>query len=194
MPFIIGSNKIECSSVHKEPSKGDQREIIRREYKPSDIKVLFACESLPNIPENFFYKKSSVLFEKSLDAFQKVFPKITQVNFLSKFKEMGFYLDDLCGEPVNQLKSKEERKKRICLRKLYEPDFANRIELYKPQFIIITPKEISENIKNILSMINFKVPCKELPFPAGSQTNVNNYMNELIRILTELIDKGIIEK
>jgi hypothetical protein len=194
MPSILGKKIIDCSSIQKDLSKGDQREIKRREYKPTDIKVLFACESLPKEKENFFYYRHSVLFDRTLEAFQNVFPKITQANFLDRFKEFGFYLDDLCGEPVNHLKSKEERKKRICLRKLYESDFIKRIVLYKPQFIIITPKEITENIISILSMSNLNVPFKELPFPAGSQTNVNNYVNELISVLTELIDKEIIEE
>lgn len=193
MPIILGEKKFDCSSKSKEPSKGDLREIKRREYKPTDVKVLFACESLPKDKENFFYYRHSVLFDNTLKAFQNVFPRITQANFLDRFKELGFYLDDLCGESVNHLKSKEERKKRTCLRKLYESDFAQRIELYKPQFIIITPKEISVNIMSILSFANPNVPRRELPFPAGSQTNADNYVLELAKLLKELIDQNIID-
>lgn len=180
------------SSVVKEPVKGDSREFKRREYKPNPIKVLFACESLPNDKDNFFYYRHSVLFDNTLKAFQNVFPRITQANFLDRFKELGFYLDDLCGEPVNHLKNGVDKKKRIVLRELYEPDFAKRVELYNPQFVIITPKEISKNIINVISLAKSTAPYKELPFPVGSQTNANNYVDGLIGLLKELVEKGII--
>lgn len=180
------------SSVVKNPVKGDSREFKRREYKPNIIKVLFACESLPSDTENFFYYKHSVLFDNTLKAFQNVFLKITQATFLDRFRDSGFYLDDLCGEPVNHLKKGIDKKKRVVLRELYEPDFAKRLELYNPQFVIITPIEIKANIRNVLSFAKIDVPCKELPFPVGSQTNANNYVDGLVKVLRELIEKKII--
>ena len=180
------------SSVKKEPVRGDPRDIKRRDFKPSEIKVLFTCESIPHDTENFFYYKSSVLFDKTLEAFKKVFPKITQANFLQRFQAMGFYLDDLCGQPINQLKKGNDRKKRIELRKLYEPDFAKRVELYKPQFVIITPMEIKDNIISVLSIAKSKTPFRDLPFPMGNQANKDNYVNGLVDLLKELIEKKII--
>lgn len=194
MPTIINRASNDCSSFTKNPSKGDLRDIKRkREFKPKKIKVLFACESLPSDTNNFFYYKHSILFDNTLKAFQNVFPKITQATFLDRFKALAFYLDDLCGEPVNQLKNtSQEKKKRICLRKLYEPDFAKRLELYNPQFIIITPKEITNNILGIFSRCGINVPYKELSFPAGSQTNVKDYKTGLVAVLKELIEKNVI--
>jgi len=181
------------SSVKKEPVRGDLRDIKRkRDFKPNKINVLFACESLPHDRENFFYYKNSVLFDKSLEAFKIVFPKITQVNFLDKFKEMGFYLDDLCGQPVNHLKKGNDKKKRLRLRELYAPDFAKRVELYKPHFVIITPNGIRDNIKSVLSLANSNASYKDLPFPVGSQTNAENYVSGLVDLLRELIEKKII--
>lgn len=181
------------SSVKKEPVRGDPRDIKRKkDFKPSEIKVLFACESLPYDTENFFYYAHSPLYNNTLGAFKKVFPKIYQANFFQYFKDLGFYLDDLCGQPVNQLKKGNDRKKRIELRKLYEPDFAKRVALYKPQFIIITPMEIKDNILNVLSSANIDVPYRELPFPVGSQKNAHNYVNGLVELLKELIENKVI--
>ena len=178
--------------VKKEPVRGDPRDIKRRDFKPSEIIVLFACESLPHETENFFYYAHSPLYNNTLGAFKKVFPKITQANFFQYFKDLGFYLDDLCGQPINQLKKGNDRKKRIELRKLYEPDFAKRVELYKPQFVIITPMEIKDNIISVLSIAKSKTPFRDLPFPMGNQANKDNYVNGLVDLLKELIEKKII--
>lgn len=193
MPTIIGRSSNDCSEFSKDPVKGDQREFKRREYKPSPIKVLFACESLPNDTDNFFYYKHSVLFDNTLKAFQNVFPKITQATFLDRFKELGFYLDDLCSEPVNQLKNTEaEKKKRICLRKLYETEFAKRVAVYQPKFVIITPNGIEENILNVLALANCSVDYKALPFPSKYPKHIKDYIDELTELLRELIKKKII--
>ena len=174
MPTIINRASNDCSSFTKNPSKGDLRDLRdikrKREFKPKKIKVLFACESLPSDTNNFFYYKHSILFDNTLKAFQNVFPKITQATFLDRFKELGFYLDDLCGEPVNQLKNtSQEKKKRICLRKLYEPDFAKRLELYNPQFIIITPKEITNTSWIYFHGVELMFLIKNCPFPLAAK-------------------------
>lgn len=188
----IPTGFFDSSSVKKEPVKVDIRDIKRRDFKPIEIKVLFACESLPKEKENFFYYKHSVLFDKTLEAFNQVFTGVTQANFLDKFKDLGFYLDDLCGEPVNHLKNGNDKKKRIILRKLYEPDLAKRVELYKPKYVIITPMDIKVNIANVLSLAKIEAPYQELPFPVGSQTNADNYVNKLTDVLHQLIEKEII--
>lgn len=192
MPKIITPNSYDCSSINKNPLISDLRDIKRREFKPPEINVLFACESLPHDKDNFFYDKHSVLFDNTLKSFQKVFPKVTQANFLEHFKKLGFYLDDLCEEPVNQLKKGKDKKKRICLRKLYETDFAKRVKIYDPKFVIITPNAIKENIVNVLSLAGLDVTYRDLPFPAGSEKNVDNYIDGLVNVLKELIEKKII--
>jgi hypothetical protein len=90
---------------------------------------------------------------------------------------MGFYLDDLCSEPVNQLKSGAEKRNRIALRKLYESDLAGRIDLFQPLEIFVTPKEIIDNVQSAISSINSKIIPFPLPFPAYG--NVNQYVEEL---------------
>lgn len=177
-------NNFDPLQVKKEPLR-DKRDRIRSEFKPKAVQYLFVGESVP-YNGTFFYYKDSILFDYTLVAFKKVYPGIMQVNFLDRFKEMGFYLDDLCSEPVNQLKSKEEKKKRKRLRELYEEDLASRIKNYNPKLIIVTPKEITENIKSVIKQTGLDVPLKELPFPVGSQTNADNYVKELIEILKDI--------
>ncbi|BDQ01551.1 hypothetical protein [Ignavibacterium sp.] len=99
---------------------------------------------------------------------------------------MDFHLDDLCGQPVNHLENRKQKKIRTSLRSFYEPDFEKRLAIYKPQFLIITPKAISKNIINSLLFANLNVPYRELPLPAGSGTNANNYVRELKKVLNEI--------
>lgn len=188
----LGDFFFDKTSVKKQPVKGDLREIKRREYKPPEIKVLFTCESLPKDNDNFFYYSHSPLHKCTLQAFQKVFKKITQSNFLQCFNDLEFYLDDLCSEAVNHLKKGNDKKKRDVLRELYEPDLSKRVALYQPQFIIITPKEIKENIVRVISTTNLEIPYRDLPFPAGNNDNAVNYVDELVELLKELIDKKMI--
>jgi len=177
--MIIVKELLPDNSVKKNPLRGDDKRVQTRfQYRPDIIKFLFVCESVPN-NGTFFYHKDSILFNHSLEAFKKVFPKINPANFLSNFKAMGFYLDDLCSEPVNQYKSGKDVKKRKTLRILYEEDLAKRIELFKPELIFVTPKDIMPNVVRILEKLKMKIEIVELPFP------VYNYGDAFIKILND---------
>lgn len=59
--------------------------------------------------------------------------------FLEYFKSKGFYLDDLCLEPVNQYKknNKIEYEKRKQIHLQYLESLAERIKSYNPKKILI---------------------------------------------------------
>lgn len=173
--MVLSSNG--SVTVTKNPLRGsDQRVQARFKFRPAKVNFLFVCESVPK-NDSFFYDKNSNLYDATVEAFIRVFRQINPVNFLDKFKEMGFYLDDLCSEPVNHLKIGADKKKRIALRKLYEPDLAGRIDLFQPLEIFVTPKEIIDNVQSAISSINSKIIPVPLPFPAYG--NVKQYVEEL---------------
>ncbi|BDQ01550.1 hypothetical protein [Ignavibacterium sp.] len=84
------NGSFDCSNVKKEPVRSEKRDLDQRKHKPTPIRELVACESLPYNKENFFYYKSSILFDHTLKAFQKVFKNIIHINFLGEFKKNGF--------------------------------------------------------------------------------------------------------
>ena len=144
-------------------------------------KYLFVGESIPH-NGTFFYYGASILHRHTLRAFVETFKGINGANFLETFKKLGFYLDDLCSEPVNQLKEGDDRKRRVRLRKLYEDDLSERVG--QPEVVIVTPKEIRRNVERVLSVAGLAVPLHDLPFPVRDYDE--KYVSELSGILKEL--------
>lgn len=167
------------TNITKNPLRGDDKRVQTRfKYRPKNINILFIGESVPN-NGTFFYHKDSNLFKATLEAFQKVFSDINQVNFLDRFKEMGFYIDDLCEEPVNQLGDKDRK----TLRTLYEPNMEKRLELFKPKIIIYSPKTyLEKHIERMASKLKLEIPIHSLSFP-GRPEHKKAYVEKLVSIL-----------
>lgn len=79
-------------------------ERLRLALKPDTIKVLFVGESAP-AGGTFFYKADSNLYRYTREAFSVAFGLTCASgrDFFDLFKAHGFYLDDLCDTPVNDL-------------------------------------------------------------------------------------------
>ena len=63
-------------------------ENLRANYQPDNIRVLFIGES-PPASGKFFYREISTLYYATKEAFNN------PSNFLIKFQNWGFFLDDL---------------------------------------------------------------------------------------------------
>jgi len=159
------STSAKLTNIKINPLRGDDDRVqLRRKYRPDKIRFLIIGESPPH-KGTFFYKKDSLLFKATLAAFEIVFPKVNQVDVLDQFQQMGFYLDDLCEEPVDQYYDKDPN--RYTLRVLYEPKLKKRILLFEPGIIFYTPKTyLEEHIKRILNEINMNISLVPLPFPS----------------------------
>jgi hypothetical protein len=105
----------------------DEYELLRERFRPQRTRVLFIGESRP-ASGAFFYKGDSTLERYTRMAFDGVpaapdTPASIQ-EFLARFKSSGFYLVDLCVEPVNAL-ARGDRKK---LRRKSEARLASTIK------------------------------------------------------------------
>ena len=155
-------------------------EKLRNAYKPDTVKILFVGESRPQ-QGTFFYLENSNLFSYTKQAFENA-----KIDFsLSKFKELGCWLYDVCDCPVNGC-SETDRNKKIDEG---IKDLTNTINQLKPEFIIVVKQgyfgkavmqKISENgyikQKNALN----------LPFPScGHQ---HQYRDQLAQKLEQLIE------
>lgn len=90
----------------------DQFQQIRLKYLPVIAKVLFIGESPPS-GGAFFFLGKSILFNTTKVVFEEFHKKHFPVpfDFLNFFKNSGFFIDDLCHEPINQIKDPIFREK-----------------------------------------------------------------------------------
>ena len=94
------------------------RERLRRRYRPARVRILFVGEA-PPASGRFFYQADSGLYRAVREAFVEAFPDVAAGDFLKAFQEMGCYLVDLCGKPVDRMAPRQ--RKRICMEKLAWP-------------------------------------------------------------------------
>lgn len=174
MDIIIGPKSFNIT-----PKLGSKQEKIRQLYKPKKIRYLFVGESMP-AGGTFFYFENSNLYFHLRDVFLSNFnwPKI---DFLKYFKSNGFFLDDLCKQPINQLSSAEK----TSARKSYEENLSIRIKEFNPNIILTTPKSIVKNVNRSIIRAGLNINNIILPFPAmGHQ---NKFDKELDIIIKEVI-------
>ncbi|MCC5786886.1 MAG: hypothetical protein JJU33_09315 [Phycisphaerales bacterium] len=157
-------------------------EELRARYRPHRIRVLLVGES-PPAGGTFFYAANSNLYRHTREAFESVFDRAwpDEESFFDFLREYGFFLEDLCLEPVNGMTSSERRRART----LGEPALANRIATLRPKAIAVTPKAIAQNVTRSLAAAGIEVEPSMLPFPAmGWQSAYVTAMANFLRSVT----------
>jgi hypothetical protein len=164
---------------------------IRENYIPCDlenpcIKTLIIGESPPTPKSGrkecdslrFFYNKNTGLFRYTRQAFSIAFPKQWENDeqFLHFFKNRGYYLIDLCDEPVNK---KTDADRQIS-RKKGEIKLHEKISKYHPENIVVVMKGIKGNVDSVIAKIpsmNFDIDKNYfiLPFPSHRQGRIAEY-------------------
>ena len=169
-------------------------ENIYKNSKPEIVKVALIGESPPIKEGNLFYfAPDSDLFNFTKEAFDNVYgKKIKEVkSFLSFFKSKGFYLDDLCHKPINDIKDEykregERRNSIDCL--------ASRLAEYNPIVIIGIMKKIKDHITEAISLSKIEpLYIFYLGYPTHSKRNILNYINGLESIIRKLVQEGILD-
>ncbi|NQT67615.1 MAG: hypothetical protein HQ569_08605 [Actinobacteria bacterium] len=161
--------------------------------KPENIKILLIGESPPAQEENFFYlAPNSDLYNFTKLTFENVFgDKIRKsTSFIKFFKSEGFFLDDLCREPINNIKDEYERETKrqhnIIL-------LAQRIAEYNPIIIIGIMKKIKYHIAEAIRLSKIEPKyIHYLGYPTRNKTNISNYIDGLEDIIRSLIQEGIL--
>jgi hypothetical protein len=149
----------------------------RRRYLPSKgVKVLFIGESAPNPrasdirfschpvlrpADNLFRGLMLALYAADKHALAST-PK---TEWLNRFQGDGYYLDDLCSEPVNDLPPAE----RSQSRRAAVSGLLKRIEALAPRGIIICHQGTYDDIADLLRAKRLPVLHAEaIPFPLGN--------------------------
>ena len=164
-----------------------ETEVLRQQFRPKRVSVLFVGES-PPAGGTFFYRANSLLYEATREAFNAAVPDLVRDGgFLDRFRDLGCYLDDLCLQPVNHLKLDNPlaRKKRLQLREEGEVALATRMRDYSPRAIVVTMLGITENVgRAALSAGLDGSPRTALPFP-GRKAHRDRYVTELEQLLLQ---------
>lgn len=164
-----------------------ETEVLRRQFLPAQMSVLFVGES-PPAGGTFFYHANSLLYEATKEAFQAAVPDLVGTGgFLDRFRDLGCYLDDLCLAPVNHLKLDNPlaKKKRLRLREEGEAPLAARMRGYAPTAIVVTMLGIAENVSRAAISAGLgDSPRPAVPFP-GRKAHRDRYVAELADLLLE---------
>ncbi len=162
----------------------------RQQYKPETVKILFISEAVQP-GKVFFYHKNSNVFRAVKEAFTKVLGEFkNDEEFLNFFQSAGCYVDYLCPDLINGLSPEVRQQVRTAGIK----PLSGRLALLQPEVVItvmkVLEKEVLEAIR--LSGIGSVPYTKAIAFPAHSKTNADKCVKELVAVLEELLELGIL--
>jgi hypothetical protein len=170
-------------------SGNDPFEALRRKYRPQEIRVLFVAESRP-FGGTFFYAGNSHLVRYTEHAFRRAygFPAIGMADFLSAFMAAGCYLEDLCPEPVNQIK---EHALRRAEWKRSIPHLRERIREASPVAILPIHKGSERCVRQAAEEAGFLERVRPaIPFPGMG--NHPRYIAALAQVIVELREASVL--
>ena len=148
-------------------------ENLRANYQPDNIRVLFIGES-PPASGKFFYRENSTLYFATKEAFNN------PSNFLIKFQNWGFFLDDLVLFPINRFDEMKRKEKKLD----HQAELATRLMKYQPLAVVTVMKGIKSHVDTAIELAGLSVINYALPFPWSEQYRIQ-YVNELRKLLPE---------
>ena len=156
------------------------RERLRRRYRPDRVRILFAGEA-PPASGRFFYQADSGLYRAIRDVFVETFPDVATGDFLKVFQEMGCYLIDVCGKPVDRMAPGQ--RKRIC--REGETRLTTRLKQLRPKIVITVVRSISGNVKRSERRAEWLGKHIELPYPGRWHRYRQVFLEGLTSVLRE---------
>ena len=127
-------------------NKSDNWEDLRASYRPDTIRVVFVGES-PPASGRFFYCKNSILYHATKEAFND------PSKFLTRFRNQGFYLDDLVPFPINCMEIAARDAKRLS----HEYQLAARLKRYQPLAVVTVMKSIKCHVDSAIEIAGLSV-------------------------------------
>lgn len=167
----------------------EEREKLRRSFRPDVVAVLFVGES-PPANGTFFYCGDSNLYFHTREAFSVASGRrfaSSPISFLSFYRQCGCCLDDLSVEPVNRLGGKKRRAQ--CKSGITGP--AERMRLLQPRSVIAVKASIVRQVQRSIREAQCeRTTLHALPFPArGYETH---FVEGLVKILNILLGESLL--
>ncbi len=153
-------------SVGQVRPENRKKERLRSRYRPARVRILFVGES-PPASGRFFYQADSGLYRAIRDTFRAALPALPEEGFLDSFRNLGCYLVDLCGDPVDRLSP--ERRKQACR----EGEFrlTRMLKELRPEVVIVVIRSITKNVRRAQESANWTGLHIELPYPGRWKTH-----------------------
>ncbi len=159
----------------------DAKERLRISYRPKRVRILFVGEG-PPASGRFFYQADSGLYRVIRDAFVQAFPGIRNETFLESFRDLGCYLVDLCGRPVDRLGNSARRKARIA----GEPRLGKILRQLQPAVVITVAKSIAQNVERAEKLAKWSGVGVTLPYPGRWHRHRTVFLKGLMPVLRDL--------
>jgi hypothetical protein len=172
-------------TFNKHRSTAEEKERLRRSYRPVRVQILFVGES-PPASGRFFYQADSGLYRAIRNTFRAAFPALPEDDFLHSFRELGCYLIDLCGRPVDRLNS--EKRKQAC--RDGEVGLARSLKELQPKIVVTVVRSISANVRRAQVSANWKGLYLELPYPGRWKEHRVAFEDELKPILRKELTRS----
>jgi tetratricopeptide (TPR) repeat protein len=155
-------------------------ETLRACYRPERIKTLFVGES-PPINGRFFYDGNNPLLTFMSEAIESALPG--EGNFLNRFRENGWYLDDLVLTPVNHLPDAERK----AAWRDAQDNLAKRIAEYRPDAIVVLlkNKKFQRVVKDAVAEVVSTDNIHAVPFPGMG--NLPKFRTAMLDIVESLL-------
>lgn len=169
------------AEVREGPSRRAQ-ELLRRRYRPNDVRVLFVGES-PPASGRFFYQQDSGLYRAVFETFRRVDSSLDHANFLTLFARARCYLVDLCPEPVDRLAPAPRRA--AC--RAGEASLARAISRLRPTTIVSVVRSIEDNVDRAASRAGWRGEVLRLPYPGRWQRSRAAFCDALVPTVRTLL-------
>src|SRR5262249_46108730 len=167
----------------------DRREVLRQQYRPARVHLLFVGEA-PPASGLFFYRADSGLFRAIRKAFITAFPALRSRDFLKSFQELGCYLVNLCETQVDRF-VKEERG-RVFLQN--EVRLARIIKRLQPKTIITVVRSISPHVERAQQQADWIGLHVSLPYPGRWRHHQVAFEKALSPILRRQLSKTAVKR
>jgi hypothetical protein len=160
------------------------RELLRRRYRPDEVRLLFVGES-PPASGRFFYQADSGLYRAIRDTFFAAFPVLDKTDFLESFRDLGCYLIDLCQMPVDRFSGEQRRK--ACSDG--EGGLAQTLKRLRPNITITVVRSIAANVRRAQQKADWRGTHLELPYPGRWQHHRTAFEQALTPVLRGELSK-----
>lgn len=149
-------------------------EDVRARYRPERITTLFVGESPPYKGGFFYSGRCNLLYRfRETIGFEG-----TAEQFLAQFRAQGWFLDDLCLEPVDDPDEKKDRKRKW---REAQAGLADRIRTYQPLAIVVFVMGIAPIVREAVRSSGCTAKVYTLPFPG--RYHAGRFQQEMADIL-----------
>ncbi|MDA9506334.1 hypothetical protein XI09_17185 [Bradyrhizobium sp. CCBAU 11386] len=153
-------------------------ETTRASYRPDRIATLFVGESAP-ASGDFFYFGNNAMLRHMQRATEAVLGQ-SAGDFLDRFKEYGWFLDDLVLTPVDNLAASERRARCLAAKE----SLSERIAAYRPLAIVSMLVSIRSIVETAAKAAGSNATLFGVPFPGMGQQAC--FHNEMLKIIPRL--------